>query len=373
MPPFGEDPNAGAVPLVPNIDGELGFAPKLKGEDDAALEPPKANAPVEVVGEAALDAPNAKAPVEVVGDAALDDPKANAPVEVVGDAALDAPNAKAPVEVVGDAPVDAPKAKGLPDPAEAPNANEAGEDEDPALPEAPKPKTGGDCEGCADTSELKPPKPDVLGALDTPNAGVLEAPNAGVLEAPNAGVLEAPNAGVLEAPKAGVLEVPNAEALEVENVAVLEGPNAGVLDAPKVGMLEAPKAGVLDAPKAGVLEAPNAGALEAPPNKGAGLLDPNVELPKREEDNPKPALTDDGEVVEATGVESKEAGFKPNKGADLDAGAGELAPTPNVGVENTCVDGVEAEVVAAADNPNVTGAVTDPSLAFSGLCPNATF
>lgn len=92
VPPFGVDENAGAELPTPNIDGEEGFAPKLKGAGDAALEPPKANAPVEVVGDGALDAPNAKAPVDVVGNAAPE-----------------------------------PKAKGEPDPTEEPNEKGAGE------------------------------------------------------------------------------------------------------------------------------------------------------------------------------------------------------------------------------------------------------
>lgn len=76
MPPFGDDPKAGVELPMPNIGGEAGFAPKLKGlAGDAAPEAPKANAPVEVVGDAALDPPNEKGEVppaapnaKVVGD-----------------------------------------------------------------------------------------------------------------------------------------------------------------------------------------------------------------------------------------------------------------------------------------------------------------
>lgn len=95
MPPFGDDPNAGAGFPMPNTGEEAGFAPKLKG---------------------------------LAGDAALEAPKANAPVDVVGDAALD------------------PKEKGK-GPPEAPNEKVVGEETDPVLPGAPKPeKTEGDCE-----------------------------------------------------------------------------------------------------------------------------------------------------------------------------------------------------------------------------------
>lgn len=76
MPPFGDDPKAGAELPIPNIGGEAGLAPKLNGlAGDAALEAPKANAPVEVVGDAALDPPKEKGEVpaaapneKVVGD-----------------------------------------------------------------------------------------------------------------------------------------------------------------------------------------------------------------------------------------------------------------------------------------------------------------
>jgi hypothetical protein len=301
MPPFGDAPNVGAELPVPKIGGEAGFPLKLKG---------------------------------LAGAAALEAPKANAPVEVVGEAALDAPKEK----VVGV------------DPAFAPNEKVVGEETDvglAGLAVVPKPaKPEGDCEGCADASELKPPKgllfaleapnagvPEVpnAGVLEAPNAGVLEAPNAGVLEAPNAGVLEAPNAGVLEAPNDGVLEAPNAGVLEAPNAGVLEAPKAGVLEAPNTGVLAAPNAGVLEAPKAGVLAAPNAGVFEAPPNDGVALLDPNVELPKRGDDPkafvvPNPAVPGDGEGVDdVAGVESVEVGFKPNREVELDAGASELA------------------------------------------------
>lgn len=98
IPPFGDDPKAGAGLPIPNIGGDADFAPKLNG-----LE----------------------------GDAALEAPKANAPVEVVGDAAPDPP-----------------KEKGE-DPGVAPNEKVVGDDTDPVLVGvgAPKPEKTGDCEG----------------------------------------------------------------------------------------------------------------------------------------------------------------------------------------------------------------------------------
>lgn len=97
MPPFGDDPNAGVVLPAPNMGAAAGFPAKLKG---------------------------------LAGDAALEAPKANAPVEVVGDAVLDPPKAK------GEDPAAPP-----------PNEKVVGEELDPVLVAAPKPpKTEGDCE-----------------------------------------------------------------------------------------------------------------------------------------------------------------------------------------------------------------------------------